>query len=376
MPANPQKNLEGNRRDSFPGDAEQRGYGQDLRASQLTPETRVFLIAASTPDSSMKSQGHLTDVGGLHVGHATDSEGLTGCTAILCDTPMTGGVDVRGSATGTREVELLRPTHLIRQVHGVLLSGGSAFGLDAAGGVVRYLEEHGRGFDIQIARVPIVPTAILMDLGLGDPATRPDAEMGYRACENAEGGTFERGNVGAGTGATVGKMLGMGCAMKAGLGTASVEMHGGLKVGAIVAVNALGDVRDPSTGRIIAGARKPDGSGFLNSEKAFTGDLSATILGFSNTVIGLVATNARLDKEETNKVAQMAGNGIARCIAPAHTSFDGDIVFALSNADSELHAPASAIGSAAAGAMSLAILDAVASAKGAGGVPAARDLNF
>jgi L-aminopeptidase/D-esterase-like protein len=289
---------------------------------------------------------------------------------------MTGGVDVRGSATGTREIELLRPTHLIREVHGVLLSGGSAFGLDAAGGVVRYLEEHGRGFDILIAKVPIVPAAILMDLGLGDPAARPDAEMGYRACESAGSDPFERGNIGAGTGATVGKMLGMGCAMKAGLGTACIGMHGGIKVGAIVAVNALGDVRDLSTGKIVAGARNPNGSGFLDSERAFTGDLSATILGFSNTVIGLVATNACLDKEETNKVAQMAGNGIARCIAPAHTSFDGDVVFALSNADSELRAPASAVGSAAAAAMSLAILDAVACAEGAGGIPAARDLDF
>lgn len=324
----------------------------------------------------MNSQGHLTDVGGLRVGHATDTEGLTGCTAILCDASMTGGVDVRGSATGTREIELLRPTHLIRQVHGVLLSGGSAFGLDAAGGVARYLEEHGRGFDVQIARVPIVPAAILMDLGLGDPAARPDAEMGYRACESAKDGAFERGSVGAGTGATVGKMLGMACAMKAGLGTACVRMHGGIKVGALVAVNALGDVRDPSTGKIVAGARKPDGSGFLDTEKAFTGDLSATILGFSNTVIGLVATNARLDKEETNKVAQMAGSGISRCITPAHTSFDGDVVFALSSDDSELRAPASAVGAAAAGAMSLAILDAIASAVGAGGVPAARDLDF
>ena len=324
----------------------------------------------------MKYQGHLTDVGGLRVGHATDAAGLTGCTVILCDAPMTGGVDARGSATGTREIELLRPTHLIRQVHGVLLSGGSAFGLDAAGGVVQYLEEHDRGYDIVIARVPIVPAAILMDLGLGDPAARPSAEMGYQACANADAGGFERGNVGAGTGATVGKILGMSCAMKAGLGTACVEMHGGIKVGAIVAVNALGDVRDPSTGKIVAGTRNPDGSGFLDTEKAFTGDLSATILSFSNTVIGLVATNARLDKEETNKVAQMAGNGIARCITPAHTSFDGDIVFALSNAESELVAPVSAVGSTAARAMSLAILDAVASAKGVGGIPAARDLNF
>jgi L-aminopeptidase/D-esterase-like protein len=324
----------------------------------------------------MNSQGHLTDVGGLRVGHATDAAGLTGCTVILCDAPMTGGVDVRGSATGTREIELLRPTHLIQQVHGVLLSGGSAFGLDAAAGMVRYLEEHDCGYDVLIAKVPIVPAAILMDLGIGDPAARPDAEMGYQACANAGSDGFDRGNAGAGTGATVGKMLGIACAMKAGLGTACVEMHGGIKVGAIVAVNALGDVRDPSTGRIIAGARNPDGSGFLDTEKAFTGDLSATILSFSNTVIGLVATNARLDKEETNKVAQMAGNGIARCITPAHTMFDGDVIFALSNAESGRAAPVSAVGSAAATAMQEAILDAVSRAESAGGIPAACDIDF
>ncbi len=323
----------------------------------------------------MKSSGQLTDVGGLSVGHITDPVGLTGCTVILCDAAMTGGVDVRGSATGTREIELLRPTHLIRHVHAVMLAGGSAFGLDAAAGVVRYLEESDRGFDIVIARIPIVPAAILMDLGLGDPAARPDAEMGYRACANAGDGAFDRGNVGAGTGATVGKMFGMAQAMKAGLGTACVEMRGGIKVGAIVAVNALGDVRDPSTGKIIAGARDPGGSGFLDTEKALAGDLSSTIMGFSNTVIGLVATNARLDKEETNMVARMASNGVTRCVTPAHTAFDGDVVFALSAADSGLSAPASAVGSTAAVAVSLAIMDAILSAEGAGGVPAARDLN-
>ena len=323
----------------------------------------------------MKYSGQLTDVGGLSVGHVTDSLGLTGCTVILCDEAMTGGVDVRGSATGTREIELLRPTHLIRHVHAVTLAGGSAFGLDAATGVVRYLEEHGRGFDIIIARIPIAPAAILMDLGLGDPAARPDAEMGYRACACATDGAFDSGNVGAGTGATVGKMFGMAQAMKGGLGTACVDMRGGIKVGAIVAVNALGDVRNPSTGKIIAGARSPDGSSFINTEKALAGDLSGAIMGFSNTVIGLVATNARLDKEETNMVAKMASAGVTRCVTPAHTAFDGDVVFALSAADSGLSAPASAVGSTAAVAMSLAVLDAIHSAEAAGGVPAARDLN-
>ena len=324
----------------------------------------------------MGSPSYLTDVGGLRVGHSTDSVGLTGCTVILCDTEMISGVDVRGSATGTREIELLRPTHLIQQVHAVLLSGGSAYGLDAASGVMRYLEEHGRGFDLKIARVPIVPAAILMDLGLGDPDARPDAEMGYRACNDAVAGTFDRGNVGAGTGASVGKARGPAYAMKAGLGTACLEVHGGVRVGAIVAVNALGDVRDPADGRIIAGTRNPDGTGFADSEKLFAGDLSATVWSLSNTVIGLVATNARLGKEETNKLAQMASSGITRAITPAHTSFDGDIVFALSSVESSLRVPVSVVGSAAARAMSLAIIDAVASAESAGGIPAASDLDF
>jgi L-aminopeptidase/D-esterase-like protein len=322
----------------------------------------------------MKSPGYLTDVDGLRVGHSTDPVGLTGCTVILCDAAMTGGVDARGSATGTREIELLRPTHLIQHVHAVLLSGGSAFGLDSATGVMRYLEEHGRGYDVGIARVPIVPTAILMDLALGSPDARPDAEMGYRACVEATKDKFFRGNAGAGTGATVGKVYGMCHAMKAGLGTASIALHGGIKVGAIVAVNAFGDVRDPATGKIIAGARDPEGKGFADTEKVMREDLSRTVCAFHNTVIGLVATNARLNKEETNKLAQMASSGIARTISPAHTMFDGDVIFALSNSETNLSAPVSAVGAAAAQAMCFAILDAVRTAECAAGLPSARDI--
>ena len=324
----------------------------------------------------MNSPGYLTDIGGLRVGHSTDTGGLTGCTVIVCDSAMTGGVDVRGSATGTREIELLRPTHLIQHIHAILLSGGSAYGLEAGTGVMRYLEEHGRGFDLKIARVPIVPAAILFDLGLGSPQARPDAEAGHSACSDATDGEFPRGNVGAGTGATVGKIFGMSHAVKAGVGTASVRLHGGIKVGAIVAVNSLGDVRDPASGSIIAGTRNPEGRGFADTEKIMSGDLSATVWAFHNTVIGLVATNACLNKEETNKLAQMASNGITRTIAPAHTSFDGDVVFSLSTVETRLRAPVSAIGSAAAQAMSLAIIDAVNSAESAGGLPAARDLDF
>ncbi|MBI5118945.1 P1 family peptidase [Candidatus Poribacteria bacterium] len=322
----------------------------------------------------MRAPGYLTDVGGLRVGHSTDSVGLTGCTVILCDAAMTGGVDARGSATGTREIELLRPTHLIQHVHAVVLSGGSAFGLDSASGVMRYLEERGRGYDVGIARVPIVPAAILMDLALGSPDARPDAEMGYKACVEAAGSEFPRGNAGAGTGATVGKVYGMIRAMKAGLGTAGIDLHGGIKVGAIVAVNAFGDVRDPATGRIVAGARDLEGQGFADTEKVMREDLSGTICAFHNTVIGLVATNARLNKEETNKLAQMASGGITRAISPAHTMFDGDVVFALSNSETNLSAPVSAVGAAAAQAMCFAILDAVRSAECAGGLPCARNM--
>lgn len=324
----------------------------------------------------MDSQGYLTDVGGLRVGHSTDTVSLTGCTVIICDATMTGGVDVRGSATGTREIELLRPTHLIQHVHAVLLSGGSAYGLDAAAGVMRYLEENDRGYDVKVARIPIVPAAILFDLALGDPTARPDADMGYRACIDSTSGEFHRGNIGAGAGATVGKVFGMRYATKAGLGTASLTLARGIKVGAIVAVNALGDVRDPILGKIIAGARNPEGAGFADTEKTMRGDLSNTMLNSNNTVIGLVATNARLNKEETNKLAQMASNGIARTIAPAHTSYDGDVIFALSNADSNLSAPVSAIGLVAAQAISLAVLDAVRCAEGVQGLPAAKDIKF
>ncbi|RJP68087.1 MAG: peptidase S58 family protein [Candidatus Abyssobacteria bacterium SURF_17] len=319
--------------------------------------------------------GLLTDVGGLRVGHVTDNVGLTGCTVVICDAAMTGGVDVRGSATGTREIELLRPTHLIQHIHAIVIAGGSAYGLAAGSGVMRYLEEHGRGYNVRVARVPIVPAAILFDLALGDPTARPDAEMGYRACSNATNGEFPRGNVGAGTGATVGKVYGMAYAMKAGIGTACVTLHNGAKVGALVAVNAFGDVRDPETGKLIAGARNPQGSGFADTEKVLRGDLSDTVCAFTNTVIALVATNARLTKEETNKLAQMANNGIARTVAPAHTTVDGDVVFALSTAETDLIAPVSAIGSAAAQAVAHAIMDAVMSAESAGGIPAARDFH-
>ena len=260
---------------------------------------------------------------------------------ILCPDGAIGGVDQRGGAPGTRETDLLRPLHMVEKVHAVLLSGGSAFGLDAASGVMKYLEEQEIGFNAGVARVPIVPAAILFDLGIGDPTIRPDATMGYRASQNASSEPPAEGNIGAGTGCTVGKILGPGQSMKSGIGTASMEIGGGIILGAIVAVNAFGDVVDPTAGKIIAGARaakvgpvKLGSAGyFANTLTVMRSLIGRTALSFasrSNTVIGVVATNAKLDKIQTNKVAQMAHNGLARTIQPAHTMFDGDTIFALS----------------------------------------------
>jgi L-aminopeptidase/D-esterase-like protein len=314
--------------------------------------------------------GAITDVPNLKVGHYTDLTAATGCTVVLCEEGATAGVEVRGAAPGTRETDLLRPLHLVQQIHAVLLSGGSAFGLDAAGGVMRYLEEKGYGFDTGVARVPIVPAAILFDLAIGDPTVRPDAQAAYQACVHAAPGPIAEGNVGAGTGATVGKLMGMGQAMKGGLGTASQRIGGGIVVGAVVAVNCLGDVVDWRSGEILAGARKP-GGGHLNTAEALRGNLAHTVLAFTNTTIGVVATNARLTKEETNEVARLAGNGYAYAIRPA-TMLDGDALFALSFG--EMKGDVSAIGAAGAEVVAEAIARAINQAGALGGVPARRDV--
>jgi L-aminopeptidase/D-esterase-like protein len=300
----------------------------------------------------------ITDVPSIRLGHATDPEALTGCTVVLCPPEgAVGGVDQRGGAPGTRETDLLRPLHLVQRVNAVLLSGGSAFGLDAAGGVVRWLEEQGLGFDAGIARVPIVPTAILFDLGVGRADIRPDAAMGYAACQAAAAGPVVEGSVGAGTGCTVGKILGPQQASKSGLGTACVNLGNGLRVGAIVAVNVFGDVVDPRTGEILAGARALDGAGFagtLETMKAMAGLHSASP---NQTAIGVVATNAHLTKEEANKVAGMAHDGLARAVRPAHTMFDGDTLFAL--ATGEVGGDVNLVGAYAAEVVAEAIVRAV-----------------
>jgi L-aminopeptidase/D-esterase-like protein len=318
--------------------------------------------------------GNITDVPGITVGHATDLVGLTGCTVVLCERGAVGGVDQRGGAPGTRETDLLRPLHLVHEVHGVLLAGGSAYGLAAADGVMRYLEEQGVGFDARVARVPIVPAAILFDLDVGDAAARPTAEMGYAACQAATAGRIDEGNVGAGTGARVGSILGAGRAMKSGIGSSYASLGDGLGVGAIVVANAFGDVVDPRSGEVLAGVRKRRSEELAGTMETMRGLLGKAVLRFaSNTVIGVVATNARLTKEEVNKVAQMAQDGIARAVHPAHTMFDGDTLFAV--ATGTRRADVNLVGAFAAEVIAESIVRAVRAAKGAGGLPAYRDLS-
>jgi L-aminopeptidase/D-esterase-like protein len=330
----------------------------------------------------MKHNNAITDIPGIEVGQAQDDEALTGCTVILARKGAVGGVDVRGGAPGTRETDLLNPVNLVDKVHAVVLAGGSAFGLDAASGVMKYLAEQKIGFGVGATRVPIVPAAIIYDLGLTRSTRHPDLEMGYAAVSAANSGPVAEGNVGVGTGATVGKIFGMAGAMKSGLGTASLEIGGGVLVGAIVAVNAFGDVVDPDTGQIIAGARpakvgpvRLGGIGpFANTlevMKSFTG---RTILGIatrSNTVIAVVATNARFDKSQATKMAQMAQDGLARAFRPAHTMMDGDTVFAL--ATGQKPADVSIVGAFAAEVLAQAIIRAIRAAKPAAGLPAVSD---
>lgn len=326
----------------------------------------------------MNLNNAITDVRGIEVGHAQDDDALTGCTVILCRKGAVAGVDVRGSAPGTRETDLLDPVNLVEKVHAIVLSGGSAFGLDAASGVMKYLEEQKIGFNTGAAKVPIVPAAILFDLNLGRADVRPDAAMGYLAAASASSSAPAEGNVGAGTGASVGKMFGASLATKSGVGSASVAIGGGVIVGALVAVNAWGDVVNPQTGEIVAGLRSGRVGPLRVGGKDYFADtlammkkpLGRALLGLAtrvNTVIGVVATNARLTKAQATKVAQMAQDGIARTIRPAHTMLDGDVVFALSTGARK--ADVTTVGAFAAEAMAEAILRAVRMAKPAGGLP-------
>jgi L-aminopeptidase/D-esterase-like protein len=315
-----------------------------------------------------QSMKGLTDVPGLLVGHATDMEALTGCTVILCGTNAIGGVDVRGSATGSCELETLLPGHVATHVHAIVLSGGSAFGLEAPSGTRRVLEKRRIGFDTGFGYVPIVPGAVLFDLPIGRPDVRPGREMGEKATLAAHSGAVEEGNVGAGTGATVGKIFGMRQAMKSGIGSASLTLGSGVMVAALVAVNALGDVIDPETNKIVAGARKSVQSReFINSAAAMRHGIAGSAGFRTNTTLAVIATNARFDKVQTNKIAALASLGVARTISPVNTMSDGDITFAISLGKEE--AGVDSVGVAAAEVLAMAVLRAVRMAKSAGGLP-------
>jgi L-aminopeptidase/D-esterase-like protein len=320
--------------------------------------------------------GTLTDIKGLQVGHYTDKTAATGCTVILC--PPTGavaGYDVRGSAPGTRETDLLRPGNLVQHANAIVLSGGSAFGLDTASGVVRYLEERDIGFHTHVAKVPIVPAAILFDLGLGQSNIRPNADSGYEACLDATEEPVNQGSVGAGTGATIAKILGPNHAIKGGLGSASIQMNNGYIVAALFAVNAIGDVINPKTGETVAGPRNLESQGFHNTIDILqerTIDLQPS--SPTNTTIGVVATDAPLNKEQVTKFSQMANSGMARALRPAHTMADGDLVFGLSVAqDSDENVDLTALGALAAHVTEEAIMNATRKAHGLYGVPSAKE---
>jgi L-aminopeptidase/D-esterase-like protein len=313
----------------------------------------------------------ITKIAGIKVGHYTDEKGATGCTVILCPSGVIAGVDVRGSAPGSRETELLRPTKTVQKIHAIFLSGGSAFGLDAAAGVMRYLEEQGIGYKTPHGVVPIVPTAILYDLGVGDAKARPSAENAYEACQKA-GETFEEGSVGAGTGATIGNILGEASWMKGGLGSVYQELPGGILVSALAVVNAVGDVIS-ERGQIVAGARRPDGQ-YLNTAsflKEHAIDAREVVAkGGENTTLIVLATNAKLDKSQASKLAELGHDGIAQAVRPAHTTFDGDTVFAL--ATGEIKTSTDAIGVAAIETTAEAIRRAVRLAKSIANIPSLR----
>jgi L-aminopeptidase/D-esterase-like protein len=312
---------------------------------------------------------NLCDVPGVLVGHATDRQGLTGCTAVLFEEPAVVGVDVRGSSPGTRETDRLSPTGTVRRTHALLLTGGSAFGLAAVEGVVSFLEERDVGLDVGVARIPLVSAAVLFDLVVGSPAARPGPEMGYEAASAAKSGDFAQGSVGAGTGATVGKVLGMERAMKGGVGSASVWLDGGLVVGALAAVNAFGGVRDPDSGKILAGPRMDDGA--LGDTVELLPEAVTRMRWGEDTTLGIVATNADLSKAQVSKIAQMAHDGLARAVEPVHTTVDGDVVFAASVGG--VDAPTDVVGAWGARVMQEAILRAVRRAESVPGVPSASE---
>jgi L-aminopeptidase/D-esterase-like protein len=309
----------------------------------------------------------LTDIPGVRVGHISDFEAITGCTAILVEGGAVAGVDIRGSATGSQELDVLSPLHITPHIHGICLAGGSAFGLEAASGVRNYLEEHGTGFAFGGARVPIVPAAILFDLGIGKPAVRPTREMGYAAAKAATTDAVVEGSVGAGTGATVGKLRGLAQSMKGGIGSFTVKLGSNVLVSALVATNAYGDVIDPKTSKVVAGARKSkEALDFINATEAIRNGVRLSP-PTGNTTLGVIATNARLTKAQATRLAALAQHGMVRAISPVHTVGDGDLVFAMSVGTET--ADFVSLGVAAADAVGEAILRSVRQAKSLGGIP-------
>jgi L-aminopeptidase/D-esterase-like protein len=328
----------------------------------------------------MKRFGAITDVPGIKVGHFSDFKALTGCTVLLCEEGAIGGVDIRGTAAATRQIDALSLLHLVDQVHAILLTGGSAFGLDATGGVMSFLEERGKGFDVIKTKVPSVPTAVIFDFGIGDYRVRPDHEMGYRACLNASR-KVEEGSVGVGTGATVGKLFGVERAMKGGVGTSSIPGPKGLVVGALVVVNAFGDVMNPLSNKVFVGARKSKGSlQFANSSKWIKqgvtrgqfGAIGPSDPSSSNTTLGIIATNANLSKKEVHQVAQIAHSGLAKMISPLHSTFDGDLIFAISYGKKK--ADVNTVGLLGEEALMESVQRAIMKADGFGIIPAYKDI--
>ena len=339
----------------------------------------VVSLAQRGPASSSMTNKSLTAVAGIRVGHVTLSERPTGCTVVVVDGEgAIGGYAQRGGAPGTRDADLLNPLNTVEQVNAIFLTGGSAYGISVGDGVTRYLEEKKVGFKIAGTVVPIVPGAVLMDLGFGGSSTiRPNAECGYRAASTATDGPVAEGNVGAGAGSTVGKLLGSrDRAMKAGVGTSAIALPNGLVVSALVAVNAVGDIIDPATGAVVAGVRTADGKGLADARRLIrsTQPASAPSAG-ANTTIAVVATNAKLTKVQASRMALMADDGLARAINPAHTPADGDTVFALATGRWDGPVDVGTIGALAAEALSEAIVRAATQATASGGLPSARDLN-
>jgi L-aminopeptidase/D-esterase-like protein len=334
----------------------------------------VALLAGSAVTANAQPRNAtLTAVPGIKVGHHTLAERPTGCTVVLAEAGVTAGVDVRGAAPATRETDLLNPVNLVQVVHAIVLSGGSAFGLDAASGVMRYLEERRVGFAFGQAHVPIVPAAAIFDLSVGDGRIRPGADCGYQAARAAADTTVAEGSIGAGAGATVGKIAGMSRAMKGGVGSAAITLPNGLIVAALAIVNAAGDVIDPANGQVVAGVRTADGKAFADARKIVRAGGGATgAASRENTTLGVIATNARLTKTEATRVSQMAHDGFARALAPSHTPGDGDVIFTL--ATGAATSDAGQVGALGADVMASAIVRAARQATGVAGIPAVRDL--